>query len=74
MAEPTITPQIKSRVITHDVMTGAAVRLVRDGTVVDGVTVSATSYSTIPCAGMTPPPYGARSPLSRHQPEAARSL
>ena len=35
MAEPTITPQIKSRVITHDVMTGAAVRLVRDGTVVD---------------------------------------
>lgn len=44
MAEPTIKPQIISRVVTHDVMTGAAVKLVRDGTVVDGVTVSNASY------------------------------
>lgn len=44
MATPTIKPQIISRVVTHDVMTGAAIKLVRDGTVVDDVTVSATSY------------------------------
>lgn len=40
----TIVPSIKSRVITHDVMTGAAVRLVRDGTVVDDVAVSGMNY------------------------------
>lgn len=44
MTEPTIKPQIISRIVTHDVMTGAAVKLVRDGTVVDGVTVSNASY------------------------------
>lgn len=44
MTTPVIKPQIISRTVTHDVMTGAAVKLVRDGTVVDGATVSNASY------------------------------
>lgn len=44
MTTPVIKPQIISRTVTHDVMTGAAIKLVRDGAVVDGVTVSNVSY------------------------------
>lgn len=44
MTTPAIKPQIISRTVTHDVMTGAAIKLVRDGTVVDDIPVSNASY------------------------------
>lgn len=44
MTTPSITPTILTRTVSHDVMTGAAIRLVRDGTSVDDVPVSRTSY------------------------------